>query len=237
MSRADRLIAAIFPNRCCGCGAVIFTDGELCDNCEKCRAHFAYERGFCKKCGQRRTECICERHSFFGKAVFAFFYTDTVKRTVRQFKFRGNLFYGRLFAKQMYNAAAESGILTDASFVVPVPMHGLKKLRRGFNQTELLAREFSKISGIPYLNALKKLTLSPSQHDLNSIERAGNVAGTFEVRDKCADAVNGAKIILVDDIMTTHATMNEAAKTLFIFGAEKVDALAAAAAVKKKRKN
>lgn len=137
----------------------------------------------------------------------------------------------------MYNAAAESGILTDASFVVPVPMHGLKKLRRGFNQTELLAREFSKISGIPYLNALKKLTLSPSQHDLNSIERAGNVAGTFEVREKCADAVNGAKIILVDDIMTTHATMNEAAKTLFIFGADKVDALAAAAAVKKNRKN
>lgn len=237
MNPADRLIAAFFPNRCCGCGAVIHADADLCDNCRKSRTHFAYERGFCKKCGQRRINCICEQRSLFGKAAFAFFYIGTVKNTVRQFKFRGKLFYGRLFAKQMYNAAVESDILTDVSFAVPIPMHGLKKLRRGFNQTELLAREFSKISGIPYLNALKKLTFSPSQHDLNSIERAGNVAGTFEVREKCADAVSGAKIILIDDIMTTHATLNEAAKTLFIFGADSVDVLTAAAAVKKNRKN
>ena len=235
MKAADRLTAIFFPNRCCGCGAVIYCDTELCEDCAVRRAHFSYERGCCKRCGQHRTDCVCEPRSLFGKAVFAFFYTDSVKHTVHQFKFFGKTFYGKLFAKQMYVSAVESGILTDACFVVPVPMHGLKKLHRGFNQTELLAREFSKISGVPYLNVLKKLTFSPSQHDLDLIERMGNVAGTFEVKEKYVQAVKNAKIILVDDVMTTHATMNEAAKTLLIFGADSVDALTVAAAGGKRR--
>ena len=224
------LSAAVYPNRCCGCGAVIFPDEMLCEKCEKSRARFSYDKGFCKVCGQMRRNCICEKRQFFSKSVFAFFYTDSVKSTVHKFKFRGKLFYGRLFARQMYRAAVESGITDDAEYVVPIPMHPVKKFRRGFNQTEILAKEFSKISGIPVLNALDKLILSPSQHDLDPLARAGNVAGTFEVKDKFIETVDGAKIIIIDDIMTTHATLNEAAKTLLVFGAEKTDVLTAAAA-------
>ncbi len=236
MKPADKLAAVFFPKRCCGCGAIICADEELCKHCENNRAHFAYEHGYCKSCGQIRRSCVCESNSFFNKAVFAFFYTGRVKYTIQQFKFNGDIFYGRLFAEQMYKASAESGILTGADFVVPIPMHLLKKFRRGFNQTDLIAREFSKISGIPYLKALKKITHTPSQHNLNILERSGNVAGTFEVRTKYVDAVENTKIILVDDIMTTHSTMNEAAKTLLIFGADNVDALTVAVPIKDKNR-
>lgn len=234
---ADKLAAVFFPKRCCGCGRIICADEELCEICEKNRAHFVYERGYCKNCGQIRNNCICENNSLFNKAVFAFFYTGRVKYTVRRFKFDGDIFYGRLFAEQMYKAAAESGILTDANFVVPVPIHGLKKLRRGFNQSDMIAREFSKLSGIPYLNALKKITYTRSQHNLSILERSGNVAGTFEVRKKHVDAVENAKIILVDDIMTTHSTMNEATKTLLVFGADNVDALTVAVPIKDRNRD
>lgn len=229
MNKNDRLLSVFFPNRCCGCGTVLHSDEELCDGCKKLRAHFSYGRGFCKVCGQKNAECICDGRQFFGKSVFSFFYAGTVKSVLQKFKFHGKLFYGRLFARQMMNAAEESGILNGASLIVPVPMHPIKKLKRGFNQTELLAKELSRLSGIPSLNVLEVLNFSSTQHELGSLERAGNVAGAFEVKRKNAPRVDGARIILIDDIMTTHATLNEAAKTLLVFGADSVDALTVAA--------
>lgn len=234
MSRIDKAASFLFPNKCCGCGKVISADEELCRECVKARVHFRYGRGFCDVCGQKRNGCICTGRHFFIKAVFAFFYSGKVKNSVRSFKFRGRLFYGRLLAKQMFNAAAESGIIRNASVIVPIPMHPLKKLRRGYNQAEVLAKELSKLSGVPYANALQKLTFSGAQHDLGMLERTGNVAATFEVKRKYTPLIENANVILVDDIMTTHATLNEAAKTLLIFGADSVNALAAAAAPKKK---
>lgn len=234
MSRIDKAASFLFPNRCCGCGKVISADEELCRECVKARVHFCYGRGFCDICGQKRNGCICTGRHFFNKAVFAFFYSGKVKNSVRSFKFRGRLFYGRLLAKQMFNAAEESGIIRNASVIIPIPMHPLKKLRRGYNQAEVLAKELSKLSGVPYANALQKLTFSGAQHDLGMLERTGNVAATFEVKRKYTPLIENANVILVDDIMTTHATLNEAAKTLLIFGADSVNALAAAAAPKKK---
>ena len=182
MIRIDKAASFLFPNKCCGCGKVISADEELCRECVKARVHFCYGRGFCDVCGQKRNGCICTGRHFFNKAVFAFFYSGKVKNSVRSFKFRGRLFYGRLLAKQMFNAAEESGIIRNASVIVPIPMHPLKKLRRGYNQAEVLAKELSKLSGVPYASALQKLTFSGAQHDLGMLERTGNVAATFEVK-------------------------------------------------------
>ena len=236
MKLSDHISSLFFPPKCCGCGEIITPNISLCSSCEQKRAHFSEGRGFCKVCGQTKENCICVGRHFFKKSVFAFFHESEVKNTVYQFKFRGKLFHARGFAKQMYDAAQESGILTNADFIVPVPMHPLNELRRGYNQADILAKEFSKISGVKYLRALKKLDRTETQHDLPPLERAGNIAGAFEVKKRYINVVNGRRIILVDDIMTTQATLNEAAKTLMIFEAEEVYVIAAAAARNKKRK-
>lgn len=234
MNKLDKILSAVFPNVCCGCDSLIYGDEEICPDCRDIRVHFRNSPEYCKSCGQSKTGCVCHGSNFFDKSAFAFYYREPTKEPIWKFKFRGKLFYGKLFARQMLQVANESRITKDAAYIVPVPMHPFKKMKRGYNQTEVLAKSFSRMSGIPYLKALKMLNITSTQHKLGPLYRIGNVAGNFEVRRKYAEKIDGARIILVDDIMTTHATLNEAAKTLLIFGADNVDVVSIAAAKRKK---
>ena len=110
--------------------------------------------------------------------------------------------------------------------VTAVPLHKRELLDRGFNQAEKLGQALARRMGIPYATVLTKITATAPQKELSAVERSGNLLGVFDV---CGD-VAGKTILLVDDVITTGATLDECAKMLKIFGAEEVYAVTAVAA-------
>jgi ComF family protein len=113
--------------------------------------------------------------------------------------------------------------LTDYSLIIPVPLH-IKRLRqRGFNQSLILAQALSKKWQIPVnFSLLKRHKFTETQTGMDKTERKQNIKGAFEVRDK---ENIGKNIIIVDDVYTTGATVNECAKILIKAGAQKVTVL------------
>jgi ComF family protein len=123
---------------------------------------------------------------------------------------------------RMRDAGAE--LLVDADVVVPVPLHPSRERTRGFNQ----ARELARHLGVPIAGALARTRKSPSQADLPAARRNANVRGAFTWRTEVP--VDGAIVVLVDDVVTTGATLSACAASLIDAGAKEVRALTAARA-------
>jgi len=110
--------------------------------------------------------------------------------------------------------------------VIPVPLHSARRRERGYNQSDLLAREVAAHLGIPFLTrALKRVKNTRSQTGLKREERLLNVQGAFRVKDK--PAVSGKAVLLVDDVTTTGATLKACGEALILVGAGKVMAVVA----------
>jgi ComF family protein len=113
--------------------------------------------------------------------------------------------------------------------VAPVPLHWLRQWRRGFNQSELLAREIARRSGLPLLRALRRVRSTPAQAGLSNTARRQNVAAAFQC-SRSAKPAEGRRILLVDDVMTTGATASACALALKRGGASRVGILTVARA-------
>jgi ComF family protein len=112
---------------------------------------------------------------------------------------------------------------TQFDAVVPVPLHWRRQWSRGFNQADLLARQVAKHRGIPVLHALRRKRATVAQAGLAVAGRRRNVAGAFETRR--TKGIGGARILLIDDVMTTGATANACAAVLKRSGAKSVSLL------------
>ena len=114
----------------------------------------------------------------------------------------------------------------DADIVVPVPLSGERLAQRGFNQSALIAGDFSKKTGIPFRpNALAKIVHTPTQVGLNAEQRRENLSGAFAAEDIL---VRGQRVLLLDDVMTTGSTFAECSAVLLDAGAKSVNCLSAA---------
>ena len=109
--------------------------------------------------------------------------------------------------------------------VTAVPLHQQEHRERGFNQAEKLGQAVAKRLHLPYGVTLRKITVTAPQKELKAVQRTGNLLGVFDV---CAD-ISDKTVLLVDDVITTGATLDECAKMLKIFGAKEVYAVTAAA--------
>jgi ComF family protein len=119
-------------------------------------------------------------------------------------------------------------VAAGGEVLVPVPIHAAKRRQRGFNQAELLAREVGRILGLPVADILERREQTQAQHALGRGARARNVAHAFGVREGAAVAVAGRWVVLVDDVVTTGATLAGCARALDEAGALAVSALAVA---------
>ena len=124
-------------------------------------------------------------------------------------------------------AQAGAGILDGADFLVPVPLHIARHYGRGFNQASELARHI----GIPSVNVLRRRRATATQTDLPEAERHRNVRNAFAVRRGARRRLQGATVILIDDVSTTGATLDACASVLLEAGVSEVRALTAARAV------
>jgi ComF family protein len=133
----------------------------------------------------------------------------------------------RLFGRWLVAAGAE--LLADADVLVPVPLNRWRLLSRRFNQSAILAQEVARLSGVDYAPmALRRVRATVSQVGLTVDARKRNVTGAFAVPARCVGQVAGQRIVLVDDVITTGATVQAAARVLKAAGAARVDVLALA---------
>ena len=149
-------------------------------------------------------------------------YEGSVQEFVRRYKYNGLRSLAPLLAAEMADVLRDWN--PPVSAIVHVPAHHARLRERGFDQAELLAREVSNIVGIPLVSALSRVRETAVQaRAMNVSKRAENVSGAFEVPD--ATKTRRANVLLIDDVMTTGATLRESARALRRSGAKTVFAL------------
>jgi ComF family protein len=227
---------ALFPRSCLGCNQRLAAGPAPLLLCARCRARLepVDPRSACRGClrplapglDPRPTCGACRRHPPpFERALALWRFRPPLDDVVRAFKFRGLDFLG----PELVRAGLAGGIraeLADLDLVAPVPLPWPRRLARGFNQAERLARPFARALGLPLVDLLARRALAPRQASLARAERAANAARSFRVRARARIA--GRRILLVDDVLTTGSTVAAAAALLAAHGAASVVVLVAA---------
>lgn len=214
------------PNFTCDiCGKEIFNGDTLC---EKCRDTVTVNNVFtCPVCGRKtRSSWLCleckAQPPLYDKAVSPFVYSGGTQKLIAKFK-NGQGYLKDYFARAMY---AKCGNFNDAEAICFVPMTRAAEFARGYNQSQLLAAELSKLINLPLLkDAVKKVKKSSSQKSLTKKERAENLKSCFKAE---REIVKDKTLILVDDVLTTGATADAVAGELKKRGAKKVYLVTAA---------
>lgn len=148
------------------------------------------------------------------KATALFYYVadSPLSQLIQDFKYRRLPEVARMFGNLAADKIFYSGFFSDIDFIIPVPIHFTKRLRRGYNQTEYLARGLSEVLHIPWCTDLKAIRPHATQTRKNAEERKKNTQGIFRLRNpKKYDAKH---ILLVDDVCTTGSTLSSAAQTI-----------------------
>jgi ComF family protein len=199
-----------------------FLDGPVCDGCG---APFDYDPGPDVRC----PACMA-RPRAFDAARAACLYDETSRDPILKLKHADRTDLAPMFARWLSRAAAE--LLAEAEAVVPAPLHPWRLLKRRYNQAAEIARPLARLAEVPYLaDALVRRRATESQAGKSGAARRRNVAGAFQVPERRRALVEGRRILLVDDVMTTGATAEGCARALKAAGAARVD-LAVVARVK-----
>ncbi len=209
----------LFPRWCVGCGR----EGELI--CAACRSSLAYiQPPICPRCGvpqPRAQECpaCAQKHlSSIDGIRSPFSFEGVMRQAVHQLKYRNLRILAAPLACLLAGFLAQSQLPADV--LVPVPLHSSRLRERGYNQSELLARELGRLSGIMVQsNCLLRPRPTPPQVRTAALkERQRNVRGAFT----CTGRLDGRRVLLIDDVATSGATLDACAAALKAAGAASV---------------
>ena len=167
-------------------------------------------------------------HFAHNRAVFT--YDELIRDMMHEIKFRGKKRVAQGLGELWVSTIISNPQIPPNHILVPLPMHPAKKRERGFNQAEILTRALSASLSIPMEETLIRTQDTPPQAGLHPRLRAENVKDVFSISSGCD--VRGRNYILIDDIYTTGASLNECAKTLISAGATRVLCMTFAIAVK-----
>lgn len=226
------LLDLALPPTCISCGAILRDGGGLCGTCWGRLTLIAPP--VCHRLGTPfavppfpgdgppvSPEALANPPAF-DRARAAAVFGPVSRDLVHRLKYGDRLDLASPMARLMAQAAPD--LLREADLIVPVPLHLFRLWRRRFNQSALLARRLGDASGRPvHLEALLRVRPTASQVDLSRAERQANVSGAFKLRS--GESVVGRRVLLVDDVLTTGATLDACARVLRRAGASAVDAL------------
>ena len=219
----NRFEQLLFPGFCLLCGAASRRRADICapcqqelpalgPHCQRCALPLATVTSV--PCGQ----CL-KKAPDFQRLIAGWRYQGSAARLISQFKYQRQHSYGRvladLLAEQILEAYEEQAM---PDLVVATPMHWLRRLKRGFNHSEQLASHLSQRLGIPVYRDIRRVRNSKPQQTLNAELRRHNLKSVFRARQ----LLDGQRIAVVDDVVTTGATANELSRTLLKAGAAEV---------------
>lgn len=206
----EYILELMFPTTCGICG-------EICKEalCKKCKLKLKnYEINL----------IIKNKKKYFNESMHIFKYDDIIRQKIIEYKFQGKSYLYKTFAEIILKNEKVCGFLENYDIIIPVPIHKKRKLKRGYNQTELIAKLLAKHLNLKLeTSILFKQKNIVSQTELNRTNRKENIKNAFMVKN--VDKLKNKKILLFDDIYTTGSTANECSKVLKRSGAKQIGVL------------
>ncbi len=217
-------LQAVYPRHCPVCDGIVRQGGEKI--CLECMGKLKLlTPPWCMRCGRKAEEgeeycrdCRDRKHLFErGRALYEY---DSAAQSIYRFKYGGRREYADFFGEQIADYLGDFIRDMKPEGFVPIPLHRRRKARRGYNQAQLLAEAVGRRMGIPvYSNLLIRVRNTAPQKKLNPAERQNNLKRAFNMPE---NDVKLKTILVFDDIYTTGATIDEAARALKEAGAEQV---------------
>lgn len=210
-----RILDLLYPPKCVFCGKLLpREETDLCHSCRKDAPVF------------RKANFPI---SFVAGWTSVWYYKDAVRKSLLRYKFSHHRSYAPAYGRALAMQLLSSGF-GDFDVLTWVPVSGLRKWRRGYDQVELLAKAAARELGISAVPCLKKRRNNKPQSSITgAAQRRANVLGMYRVTDP--QVIRDKRILLLDDIITTGATVSECAKTLLLAGAKDVRCAAVACPV------
>ena len=232
-SRFARMIRCltdfILPPVCPMCNHPVDEPHMLCADCFK-QLNFI-TKPYCQKCGRPfefdiKGDMICgsclKKMPIYNQARSVFVYDEGSKKLILPFKHADRTDLTHILSQFLLKEYHR--LISEADVIIPVPLHITRLFLRRYNQSALLANRLAHITHRRYLpNVLKRIRATSSQGHLSAEQRQKNIHNAFHVAKP--ELIKGQKILLVDDVMTTGATVSECTKILLKAGAERVDVL------------
>ncbi len=209
-------IDLVFPPFCCHCGRIGY---ELCPDCFS-KIELLDQSSFCEVCGGKKHEDgICKAKGIFMDKIHSWgYYQGPLKSTVQKLKYKRGM--GLVSYLVPFLETFIANWFDQFDVITPLPLGRKREHERGYNQTALFTKPLARNLGFPYLpEAVVRVRETRSQVGLSAVERRSNISDAFHADEK---KVKGLKVLLMDDITTTSATINECAKALKLGGAESV---------------
>ena len=227
-----RMLDAVMPPRCLRCGVIVADPRALCADCFEATTFITPP--FCTRCGipfvdayaSALDNLVCgaclDHPPEFDQTRAVFLYDENSRSLVTRFKYADRTDFSPALARWMVRAGAS--ILDHADLILPVPLHRWRLFNRTYNQSALLSRHITHLSGVPAVfDVLRRAKATPRQGGLSARARRRNVSRAFKVTKP--HIVETKRVVLIDDVLTTGATLNACAKVLKSNGAVSVDAL------------
>ncbi len=223
----DDFVDLLFPRCCEACeGALVGNEYLICTQCQVTLPRVESDSGAkaavaAKFVGYREAKGVVSFLAFTKKGK--------VQNLLHALKYKNKPEVGVLLGKMMAQELAEKGSFPVADLIVSVPLHKKRRRERGYNQSDAFAEGLSEITGIPWSgSALARIRYTKSQTGKTKTERQENVKDIFEVLDP--QQIRGKRIILVDDVLTTGATLESCLNLLLRSGCDSVSIMTIAAA-------
>jgi competence protein ComFC len=221
MKYFSQFLDFLAPQKCVGCKTRWLF---LCENCiSKQRLNEAY----CYICKQKsvyfKIHEQCKKWFFLDAVIIAYHYNNSfIKTSLHEGKFykKKDILsqYGKILSWFFSKHLAQN----KTKVFSPIPLHFLRQWKRGYNQSEILAKTLSWELQVPYQNTLKKTKHTRHQSHLSRTQRLDNINNCFQIRKRYQDKLDKDIYILIDDVVSTGTTLNEAAKILKQNGAKQV---------------
>jgi len=234
------VLRLVFPPQCISCGTLVEQDFGLCGACWR---DTPFVQGtICDTCGAplpgeadgtlalHCDDCLAIARPWRrGRA--ALIYRDNARRLVLALKHGDRLDLARPAGAWMAGVAVP--LLRDDTVIVPVPAHPLRLLRRRYNQAAVLAREVAKLTGRPRVpDLLRRVRMTQVQEGMGRDQRFANLAGAIRPGRSATARLGGRPVMLVDDVMTSGATLAAATEACHAAGASRVDVVVLARVAK-----
>lgn len=225
------ILNTIFPLKCEVCRRQLPLVAEA-RICESCRGKILpIGDNFCRKCGKSLqivtdfcVDCQGNDTLYYESIKAAGIYHGVLRETIHAFKYERRSCLGSALGDFMLSSFQRHFSLNSLDKLVPVPLHKKQYRQRQYNQSEILAKNLSRSTGIPVAaDTLARIRETRPQFTLNKQERAHNIRNSFAVKNKAW--LQEAKVLVIDDICTTGSTINECARILKQSGAKEVHGL------------
>ena len=230
----DIVLSFIFTKRCRFCTNICNVTDDICPHCKE--DMHTIDGDICFNCGFSKLLCnSTEKKHFYESICAPYYYEGSPKKGVILLKHLENSATVEGLANDMVQCIKNRYSELDFDCCAFVPMHKDDEKRRGFNQSELLAKKIAEALEIPCYNLLQKDYRTKSQHSLPHMMRSGNLLGVFSFNKTVNVNIENMRILLCDDIKTTGSTLDECTKTLLFENCAEVRCVTACISYKQQK--